>query len=135
MHCIHQCPKINEDTRTKETEAAIQAVKLWVYSWFFYVESHPEYEKSKSLFSTWLTQMEADGVLDKGVVQVVRNWVTKNLEPSEQLWLNYIRLNVQGMNQRTTSPGEPKRNSFCFCSAFLGIYLLVILKFYIQLPK
>ena len=80
--------------------------------------------------------MEDNGVLDRGVVQVVRNWVIKNLEPSEQLWLmNYIRLNVQGMNQRTTSPGETKRNSFCFCSAFIEIYLHVILKFYIQLPK
>ena len=79
--------------------------------------------------------MEDNGVLDKGVVQVVRNWVIKNLEPSEQLWLNYIRLNVQGMNQRTTSPGEAMHNSFCFCSAFVEIYLHVILKFYIQLPK
>ena len=89
----------------------IKTVRLWVKSWFFDVESKKEYLCSKSLFNKWLDEQVIQENISILLVEVIKVWVTNKLEHYENFWVNYIRLTVPGMEQRTTSIGEAMHHS------------------------
>ena len=89
----------------------IKTVRLWVKSWFFDVESKKEYLCSKNLFNKWLDEQATQTNISISLVEVIKVWVTDKLEHYENFWVNYIRLMVPGMEQRTTSIGEAMHHS------------------------
>jgi hypothetical protein len=99
----HVSPTINKDDEVAKETAEI--ARLWVKSWAFDVETEGEYELSKKLFYKWLGEQE-EVTMSTACVLAIKLWILKCLEPHENMWLNYKRLNVYGQGQRTTSIGE-----------------------------
>ena len=89
----------------------IKTVRLWVKSWFFDVESRREYLYSKNLFNKWLDDQALINNITNSLVEIIKVWVKDKLEHYENFWVNYIRLSVPGMGQRTTSIGEAMHHS------------------------
>lgn len=100
--------------KIKSLEKDIQKVtfqlKMWVKSWFFDVESELEYNESRRMFFQWLSNVDTR-ILPLHSVAAIRTWIRANLDPYDTMWLNYLRLNVCGMNARTTSVGEAMHRS------------------------
>ena len=81
-------------------------MKLWVHSWYFYVESDAEFKLSKKLFLEWLDGNQKKKVLPSSTVMTIKGWVENSLLPYESFWLNHTRLFTGGMDQRCSSTAE-----------------------------
>ena len=95
----------------KLADPVISIIKMWIKTWFFDVETKEEYVLSVHLFFTFLDKMEKDKRLDLFVVEEIRTFVKSKLQPHEEMWVNYHRLLVPGLNGRTTSIGEQMHHS------------------------
>ncbi|KAG7357913.1 hypothetical protein IV203_014529 [Nitzschia inconspicua] len=70
---------------------AIDAVRWFVKSWFFDLESCEEYNHSRSYLIAWLERGNGS-VLKPHIVNSIKTWVTTHLRPLEKMWLNFERL-------------------------------------------
>ena len=73
---------------------------------FFDVESAKEYKLSKSRFYKWLEEQLDNKFISLNLYQAIKIWIVTSLDHHDSHWLNYHRLNVCGMNQRTSSVCE-----------------------------
>ena len=104
----HVLPTVNKDG--EEAKATAEHARLWIKSWCFDVETEGEYKLSKELFYKWLGEQQEE-TMSTACVEAIRLWILKCLEPYQNMWLNYKRLNVYGQGQRTTSIGEAMHSS------------------------
>jgi hypothetical protein len=77
----------------------------WIKTWFFDVETEDEYLKSKTMFHQWLAKLRGNPLPNDLVTDIV-TWLNKKLFPKENMWVNYMRTEVMGMQGRTTSIAE-----------------------------
>ena len=87
----------------------VQTIRHWVKSWFFTTETESEYIYSKQLFYMFLSSLKL--VIAVNFVNIVTAWVKTKLDPYRSMWLNHLRLHVQGFDNRTTSTGESMHHS------------------------
>ena len=120
----------NSIPKPKHLETVIENVtfqlKMWVKSWFFDVESESEFNKSRTLFFEWLDNVE-DRIFPLHSKNSIRTWIRANLDPYSTMSLNYFRLNIGGMNARTTSVGESMHKSMKL--GYGGIRYVIIINF------
>ena len=72
-------------------------------TWFFDIESEVEYKISKSRFYSWLEEQFIQKNIPLNLYQAIKLWIVTCLDHHDSHWLNYLRLNVCGMDQRTSS--------------------------------
>ena len=89
-----------------QAKIVIDIVKSWVKTWFFDIESEEEYKVSKSRFYKWLQEQFEKEYIPLNMYQAIKTWIVTCLDQNDSHWLNYLRLNVCGMNQRTSSVCE-----------------------------
>ena len=89
-----------------QIDSSVNTFKLWINTWWFYIENHSEYVVSKDRLFLWLEQKVNEGIFPSLTVSAMQVWIQNCLEDKENLWLNCVRLYVSGMDQRTTSPAE-----------------------------
>jgi hypothetical protein len=84
----------------------LDTVRKWVKTWFFDIESQEEYEVSQNGFYIWLDLQVNDKQVLTHLVEGIKVWIKNQLSKHDRQWLNYVRLSVPGMDQRTSSVGE-----------------------------
>jgi len=84
----------------------LDTVKKWVKTWFFEVETPEEYEISQNRFYIWLDLQVNEKQISTHLLEGIKVWIKNQLSKHERQWLNYVRLHVPGMDQRTSSVGE-----------------------------
>jgi hypothetical protein len=96
--------------RNDETaKSYAKTVFYWIKAWFFVVETEAEYKHSKESMFKWIDKN--DIILQEPFIKAVKDYIREKLEPYDVLWLNYVRLDVLGMDVKTTSIGEAMHHS------------------------
>jgi hypothetical protein len=94
-----------------KAKLVVDTVKAWVKTWFFDVESKEEYDFSKKRFYKWLDKQLLDKNTPDNLFKAIKLWIGTNLDHYDSHWLNYLQLNVCGMNQCTSSISEALHSS------------------------
>jgi hypothetical protein len=94
-----------------KAKVVLDTVKTWMKTWFFDVDAKFEYDFSRKHFFEWLNKQLEEESIPNNFFQAIKIWIGTYLDHYDSHWLNYLRLNVCGMNQRTSTICEALHSS------------------------